>query len=301
MNSRRRVNSNVGLLICNQVMRRNRSSLFITAIASLALLLPAASRNKAASDIAWQEIAPEGEEFFVTMPAPPQLSRGTLYFDLNRDVLVKFAVYALVHDDTLFVIQSYELPKPKELLNDLLWNRKKFIKIGTDLESNGYKGKSFIQKGDSLFHSGRYFIAQRHVYIVDCARRDSPDPNVERFLNSFAIRSAGQRALPLRLSQISPDQLYSGKEVTRKVVVLSKLEPNFTPEARAAHITGNVTLRANFSSSGLITDVVVLAGLPGGITEQAIEAAKNIVFLPAEKDGKPVSQNLEIRYSFMMY
>ena len=269
-------------------------------IFSLAVLTTAVSQTKAPPDIAWQEIAPDGEEFFVTMPDAPQVSRGTRYFYLNRDVLVNFAVYTLVHDNTLFVIQSYELPKPKELLNDLFWNRKKLVKFGADLQSNGYKGKRFTQKGDSVFHSGSYFIAQRHLYIVDCARRDSPDPDMDRFLNSFAIRTAGQRTLPLPLSQTSLDRVYSGKEVTRKVIVLSQLEPNFTPEARAAHITGSVTLRARFSSSGLISDVEVLAGLPAGITEQAIQASKNIVFIPAERDGKPVSQNLEITYSFIL-
>jgi len=168
-------------------------------IFSLAVLMTAGSRTNAAPDIAWQEIAPDGEEFFVTMPAPPQISRGTRYFYLNRDVLVNFAVYALVHDNTLLVIQSYELPKPKELLNDLFWTRKKLVKFGAELQSNGYKGKSFTQKGDSFFHRGSYFVAQRHIYIVDCARRDSPDPNMDRFLNSFAIRTAGQRTFQLPL------------------------------------------------------------------------------------------------------
>jgi hypothetical protein len=185
-------------------------------------------------------------------------------------------------------------------VNELLWNRKQLIKIGTNLESNGYKGKTFTQKGEALFHSGRYFIAKKHVYIIDSARRDSTDPNIDRFLNSFAIRPTGQQTLPLDLSQASADRVYSGKEVSRKVWILSKVEPNFTPEASKNHITGIIKLSAKFSSSGVVSEIFVVSGLPGGLREQAIEAAKHIVFLPAEKDGRPVSQIMGLEYSFML-
>ncbi len=85
-----------------------------------------------------------------------------MYFYLNRDVLVNFTVYSLVHEHTLFVIQSYESSKPKELVKNVFWSRKKALKFGDDLQSNGYKGKSFAQTGESFVDTGRYFIAQRH-------------------------------------------------------------------------------------------------------------------------------------------
>jgi len=259
------------------------------------------SHTNASTDLPWQEVSPESEEFSVMMPAPPHVSRGTIYFYLNRDVLVDFTVYSLVHEHTLFVIQSYESSKPKDLVKDLFWSRRKGFKFGGDLQSNGHRGKSFAQTGESFVDTGRYFIAQRHLYIVDSARRDLSDSNMGQFLNSFTIRGTNKPAIPLTVSQTSSDAVYSGKEITRKVIVLSKQEPGFTPDARASHVTGNVTLRARFSSSGLVNDVVVLSGLPKGLTEQAIEASKTIIFIPADKDGKPVSQNLELTYSFMLY
>jgi hypothetical protein len=85
-------------------MNSNRSKHFLFAIFFFAVFGNAIPTTNAAPDVAWQEVAPAGEEFFVTMPAQPQVSRGTRLFYLNRDVIVNFAVYALVHDKTLFVI-----------------------------------------------------------------------------------------------------------------------------------------------------------------------------------------------------
>lgn len=254
------------------------------------------------SDVAWQEIAPEGEEFSVLMPFVPRVSQGRRYFYLNRHVLVNFAVYSLVHDNTLFVIQSYESAKPKDLIKDLFSSRTKGLRFQGDFQSNGYKGKTFTQQGDAFVDRGRYLIAKSHLYIIEAARRDSADSAMDRFLNSFAIRTATKSA-PLSnatMSQSEADLEYSGKELTRKVIILSKGEPTYTPEARDSHITGSVSLRARFSASGLVEDVVVLSGLPKGLTEQAIEASKTIVFIPADKNGKPVSQVLELTYSFML-
>jgi len=41
--------------------------------------------------------------------------------------------------------------------------------------------------------------------------------------------------------------------------------------------------------------------LKDGMTEAAIEAARNIRFFPAEKDGKPVSQWMTLEYNFNLY
>jgi hypothetical protein len=46
---------------------------------------------------------------------------------------------------------------------------------------------------------------------------------------------------------------------------------------------------------------VPLATLPEGLTEQAIEAARDIEFKPASKDGRPVSQYVTVEYNFNIY
>src|SRR6185369_7996105 len=97
------------------------------------------------------------------------------------------------------------------------------------------------------------------------------------------------------------DRIFNGREVTSKARVLSKPEPTYTEAARKNQITGTVILRAVFSSSGSVTNIHAVSGLPDGLTERAIAAAKQIRFSPATKDGRPVSMWMQLEYNFNLY
>jgi outer membrane biosynthesis protein TonB len=45
----------------------------------------------------------------------------------------------------------------------------------------------------------------------------------------------------------------------------------------------------------------VVQGLPYGLTEQAIAAARKLKFVPAMKDGKNVSMWIQLEYNFNLY
>lgn len=96
-------------------------------------------------------------------------------------------------------------------------------------------------------------------------------------------------------------RIFSGKEVDSKARVLAKPEPTYTEAARKNQITATVVLRAVFSSSGQGTNIHAVSGLPDGLTERAIAAAKQIRFVPAQKDGHPVSMWMESQYNFNGY
>ncbi len=95
--------------------------------------------------------------------------------------------------------------------------------------------------------------------------------------------------------EIAPDneKAYSGQEVTRKVRVKSKPHPEYA----MAGVGGTVVLRAVLSASGKVTNIRVISDLPG-FTEAAIKAARKITFQPAIKDGRYVSQHIQLEYNF---
>src|SRR6266404_2689982 len=97
------------------------------------------------------------------------------------------------------------------------------------------------------------------------------------------------------------NKIFSSREVTSKARVLEKPEPTYTESARKNQITGTVTLRAVFSAGGSVTNIHAVSGLPDGLTERAIAAAKSIRFVPATKDGHPVSMWMELQYNFNLY
>lgn len=90
-------------------------------------------------------------------------------------------------------------------------------------------------------------------------------------------------------------------EVTTKVTFLSKPEGAYTDAAKYAGITGAVAVHVVLASDGMVKHIIVLKSLGGGLTEEAIKAARRIKFVPAVKDNRPVSTAVTIEYSFNLY
>jgi hypothetical protein len=66
-------------------------------------------------------------------------------------------------------------------------------------------------------------------------------------------------------------------------------------------VQGTVRLRVEFLANGTIGRIFPVTHLFHGLTENSIDAARNIKFEPATKDGKPVSVFKVVEYSFSLY
>jgi TonB family protein len=97
------------------------------------------------------------------------------------------------------------------------------------------------------------------------------------------------------------DRIYNSPDVTQRARVLFKPEPQYTEEARKADITGAVILRVVFSRTGEVTNIHAIKTLPFGLTEKAIAAARQIRFVPATRNGQPVSMYMQLEYNFNLY
>jgi TonB family protein len=97
------------------------------------------------------------------------------------------------------------------------------------------------------------------------------------------------------------DSIFTSKQVTTRARVLSKPEPAYTSAAREHEVRGTVILRAVFAADGTVKHVIVVRGLPDGLTEVCISVAKKIKFVPAARDGKPVSMWMQLEYNFNIF
>jgi periplasmic protein TonB len=93
----------------------------------------------------------------------------------------------------------------------------------------------------------------------------------------------------------------SGDHSIQKAVIIRKPEPSFTEEARRNSVSGVVRLRAVLDADGKVRHILVLRGLPDGLSEMAVRAARKIEFRPAVRDGRPVSQYVILEYNFNVY
>jgi TonB family protein len=83
--------------------------------------------------------------------------------------------------------------------------------------------------------------------------------------------------------------------------ILYKEKAKYTQEARDNTVEGTVVLSAVFAADGQLSDISVIKGLPHGLTENAIIAAKKIRFEPATKNGKAVSVRGNLEFTFSLY
>ena len=89
--------------------------------------------------------------------------------------------------------------------------------------------------------------------------------------------------------------------VTQALKILSKPRPGYTDAARQNNVQGTVILRVTFLASGQVGSISAVKGLPNGLTEQAIAAARRINFEPKKIDGQGQSVTRQIEYTFSIY
>ena len=83
--------------------------------------------------------------------------------------------------------------------------------------------------------------------------------------------------------------------------IIFRPRAKYTEIARQNRIQGSVVLSVIYGADGSIRDIRVQHGLPDGLTEEAIAAARQIRFNPASHNGRPVNVRGTIEYNFTLY
>lgn len=94
------------------------------------------------------------------------------------------------------------------------------------------------------------------------------------------------------------DGLYQVGGGVTSPTVLSRVEPEYSEEARKARYEGTVLLEAIIRKDGRIDTIRLLRSLGFGLDQNAIDALKRWRFHPGTKNGKPVDVMLNIAVSF---
>ena len=90
-------------------------------------------------------------------------------------------------------------------------------------------------------------------------------------------------------------------KVTKPLRIIAKQKAQYTAEARSNGIEGTVLLRVTFLASGTIGSITTVRGLPYGLTEQAIEAARKMKFEPEVTDHGPRTTTRPVTFTFNIY
>ena len=289
------------------------------------------SADKAVIDVTWERYSPGGEEFSALLPARPlrfSVSRPPKMFEERKGG----RLYSAYADGTVYIVLSLDNPKRKESLEVFIDEFQEYpifrpnAAFERDVTLNGFKGKQYRVKAGMTRSIGgivQFYLAKDHAYIFEVVSDKIDNPSVNRFLSSLTLdgKTKGQEIAELSRTDASAStakapapssgsgtnkaveqpKVLTTKEVTDKAVIVTKPPPGYTEEARKNRISGTVTLRAVLSSSGDVTGIRPVSNLPYGLTENAVNAARNMRFIPAVKDGRYVSQYVTIEYNFNLY
>jgi TonB family protein len=141
----------------------------------------------------------------------------------------------------------------------------------------------------------RMRVAAERLEALVKSQPDSPSADSWREL-AETLRVYGQT----RKEGDAPE-VFGQSQVTTKALILFKPEPAYTEDAREHKVSGVVRLRVVLAADGRVKGILVVKGLPNGLTEKAVAAARQIKFKPATIDGRPVAQLVVLEYNFSVY
>jgi protein TonB len=97
------------------------------------------------------------------------------------------------------------------------------------------------------------------------------------------------------------DGIYGLGQVSTLPVLLIKVDPEYSEQARQAKFQGTVLLRVIIDEKGLPRQISVIRPLGMQLDEKAIEAVQHWRFKPATKDGKavPVEATVEVNFRLL--
>jgi TonB family protein len=98
----------------------------------------------------------------------------------------------------------------------------------------------------------------------------------------------------------APKKKAASDSPTSQVDILSKPRPEYTAEGRSLRLEGDVVIDLVFLANGSIQVSHVVSGLGHGLDEAALQAAQQIKFKPAKRDGEAVDFPARVRIEFRL-
>jgi TonB family protein len=101
-------------------------------------------------------------------------------------------------------------------------------------------------------------------------------------------------------AKVNYNDVFSVSNVTTRPQILGRPTPGYTEEARRAQVEGAVKLSVVLDADGTVSAISVVRGLGHGLDERAIEAARQLRFVPAQKDGHRVNVRVILEFKFTL-
>ena len=250
----------------------------------------------------WDRYTVKGEEFSVILPMlPAMITVKAPEKPQRRQRQLLTTLGGVVYE-----INIFDNPGPSQSLTDFIAEQTENsvydVTTERNLTINGFAGKEYSSRNKTSVSTVQFFATEGRLFRFSTVAPAGDNPGVKQFFSSIRL---GKDQDGIEVSEgsgrpfyVDGERIYTGREVDTKARLITKPEPVYTEDARLEQISGVVILKVVFSATGEVTNLRVVYGLSHGLNDQSIRSAKKIKFVPATKDGKPVSMWMQLEYNF---
>jgi TonB family protein len=272
------------------------------------VLLLAPSRLSAQSS-PWKTYTVKGEEFSIALPVVPAM---TSYERSLRGSSSLERVIGSYEDGVVYTMLQFE--NKNQQLSSFIERQTALATFqlagaGREIVVGNVSGKEFDVAHSPASGVVQFFSTPGHLYQFMVVGAGLGDPRVTKFFSSIRFQKAVKAievvdgagpidSKKIKSQSLNLDRAFVARDVSKKAIVVSKPDPTYTIDARRNALAGKVVIRAVLAANGDVVDIRVLQGLPLGLSDSAMDAAKQIRFIPALKDGQYVSMTIELEYEF---
>ncbi len=273
--------------------------------------------------VKWELYRVSAKNVSLLLPKMPVLissSNNCLQLEID-----KYAVYAndVIHGLNIYSKSNKKIPdycsikrqfdedsfryRVNEIKNELYASDSKKILIN-ELELEFIKGKLFNYWLVNDFKNNQWVE-------LWTANSDENTKEVKEFINSLKFAgqpegieinkgsdsTLGDLTIKAEETKLPEKSVNEPESKLTKILFIIKPQPIYTDLARKNEVSGTVLLRVTFLANGAIGSISPVSSLGNGLTEQAIIAAKKIVFIPAKRNGSNISMTMSVQYVFTIY
>jgi TonB family protein len=277
-----------------------------------------AQAGKNAVPTKWEKYKIEAQNVSVLFPKLPVVVTDTIKL-CEGEVSSQYAAYA---DDTVFILRITSGTEPPKLCqNKTKFSTRNFEKRLNEVRAS--KDEKKEEKENRQANRKKYkFIGNDWIQVLIndpehnrwfelfAASDDLTKKSVNDFLSSIEtekvsegieIGEGTERTLGEEVAMAENSAKPGGSGPNEPVRLYLKPRALYTEMARKNGVEGKVQLRVVLAANGGIANVTPISELPYGLTEQAIAAARKIVFRPARRNGVKINVMKIFEYTFTMY
>lgn len=268
--------------------------------------------QSASPKVKWQGLSGKDNEFFFLIP------EGFQIFDDDEIYIGRKPDYVRVKDKrtvaryingVVLMTEFYEgnVKEIQPVLADI--QKADLIKEGA---FGDFQFKSYVKKLPEYIWEQQYFFNKNRLYVLNVIYRETNNDISQNFFKSVRLLSQGKITAPnfpvdvkkemlsmppKAIIEQSSDLAEVQSQPDKEALIIYRPKPSYKTQFGPSN-SGTVKLKVLLLPSGKIGKIEKIANLNTNLVEGVLDSAKHLIFLPAEKNGKPVASWKTIQYGF---